>query len=138
MVVATGTRKGIIGIETEAFGANPSQVDKVYQFRYMVVELGDVIPSHNDTLTPNPKYPRVKRWLRDHGSKDILGIDTPIGYKPPRYKMPALPKAPTRKPKATSPRGAKSPSVRIGKQYYTKLRGSVGISRRPIGRRGRR
>ncbi|GAH58576.1 unnamed protein product, partial [marine sediment metagenome] len=56
MVVAERTRT-LAGIETEAFGADPSQIDKVYQFRYRVVDIDDVIPSHTDTLTPNPKYP---------------------------------------------------------------------------------
>ena len=57
MVVAERTRT-LVGIETEAFGADPSQIDKVYQFRYRVVDLDDVIPSHTDALTPNPDYPQ--------------------------------------------------------------------------------
>lgn len=65
MVTATETRKGIYGMETEAFGSDPSQIDKVYQFRYRVVGLDDVIPSHNDNLMPNPDYltelqPRIR------------------------------------------------------------------------------
>ena len=57
MVVAERTRT-LVRIETEAFGADPSQIDKVYQFRYRVVDLDDVIPSHTDALTPNPDYPQ--------------------------------------------------------------------------------
>ena len=56
MVTATATKE-LIGIDTEAFGADPSQTDRVYQFRYRVVDLDDVIPSHNDNLTPNEDYP---------------------------------------------------------------------------------
>ena len=57
MITATKQRLGIYGIETEAFGADLSQIDRVYQFRYRVVGLDDVIPSHNDNLTPNAEYP---------------------------------------------------------------------------------
>jgi len=57
LITATKQRLGIYGIETEAFGADLSQIDRVYQFRYRVVGLDDVIPSHNDNLTPNAEYP---------------------------------------------------------------------------------
>ena len=72
MVTATEIRKGIAGIETEAFGADPSQIDKVYQFRYRVVDLDDVIPSHNDNLTPNSKYlAELQPRLRDRAASRI-------------------------------------------------------------------
>lgn len=67
--MVTEIRKGIYGIETEAFGADPSQIDRVYQFRYRVVGLDDVIPSHNDNLTPNSDYPaELQPRLRDRAA----------------------------------------------------------------------
>jgi hypothetical protein len=49
--------KQLIGHTTEAYGADPSDVDRTYSFRYKVVDMDDLIPSHTDTLTVNPKYP---------------------------------------------------------------------------------
>jgi hypothetical protein len=54
--MATATR-ALIGHTTEAFGADPSDVDRTYQFRYKVVALDDLIPSHTDSLSVNPRYP---------------------------------------------------------------------------------
>ena len=72
MVTATQIRKGVLGIETEAFGEDPSQIDRVYQFRYRVVELDDVIPSHNDNLTPNKDYlAELQPRLRDRAASRI-------------------------------------------------------------------
>lgn len=69
MTTKEKTRKGLIGIETEAFGADPSQIDNVYQFRYRVVSLDDVIPSHTDTLLLNPNYPaELQPRLRDRAA----------------------------------------------------------------------
>ena len=70
MVTAMEIKKGIVGIETEAFGSDPSQIDKVYQFQYRVVELDAVIPSHTDTLLPNSEYPQeLQPRLRDRAAK---------------------------------------------------------------------
>ncbi len=69
MVMATEMMKGIFGIETEAFGADPSQIDRIYQFKYRVLSLDDVIPSHNDNLTPNTDYPaELQPRLRDRAA----------------------------------------------------------------------
>ena len=69
MVTETETKKGIYGIDTEAFGADPSQIDKVYEFRYRVVDLNDVIPSHNDNLTPHSDYPaELQPRIRDRSA----------------------------------------------------------------------
>lgn len=69
MVTATKTRKGIYGMETEAFGSDPSQIDKIYQFQYRVIGLDDVIPSHNDNLLPNPDYlTELQPRLRDRAA----------------------------------------------------------------------
>jgi len=57
MVVAERTRT-LVGIETEAFGTNPAEMDKTYQFQYRVLNLDDVIASHADTLQPNSDYPQ--------------------------------------------------------------------------------
>jgi len=60
---------GVYGADTEAFGADPSQIDKVYQFRYRVVSLDDVIPSHTDTLTLNERYPaELQPRIRDRAA----------------------------------------------------------------------
>jgi hypothetical protein len=67
--MVTKTRGSLIGIETEAFGADPSKVDSTYLFRYRVVNLDDVISSHTDTLTPNPAYPQeLQPRLRDRSA----------------------------------------------------------------------
>ncbi|GAF99818.1 unnamed protein product, partial [marine sediment metagenome] len=72
MVTATETGKGVYGIETEAFGADPSQIDKVYQFRYRVVGLEDIIPSHTDNLTAHPDYPaELQPRLRDRAASRV-------------------------------------------------------------------
>ncbi len=69
MVTAVEAEKGIYGIDTEAFDADPSQIDKVYEFRYRVVDLNDVIPSHNDNLTPHTDYPaELQPRLRDRAA----------------------------------------------------------------------
>ena len=71
MVVTERTRT-LLGIETEAFGTDPSQIGSVYQFRYRVVDLDDVIPSHTDTLTPNPDYlQELQPRLRDRAASRI-------------------------------------------------------------------
>ena len=69
MVIQTKARIGIDGIETEAFGADPSQIDKVYLFRYKVLSLDDITPSHTDALTPHPDYPsELQPRLRDRAA----------------------------------------------------------------------
>jgi len=67
--MVTATKKGVYGIETESFGSDPSQIDKVYQFKYRVVDLDDVIPSHNDNLSVNTSYPaELQPRLRDRAA----------------------------------------------------------------------
>lgn len=41
-----------------AIARSPSNVKKVYQVRYRVVSLDDLIPSQGDQLQPNPNFPR--------------------------------------------------------------------------------
>jgi hypothetical protein len=47
--------KGAPGRETIAYGPDPNQP---FQFRYRVVELDDLIPSHTPTLERNPAFPK--------------------------------------------------------------------------------
>lgn len=64
--------KEIIGDTTEAFGANPSDLDKIYKFKYKVIDIRDVIPSHTDTLKPNPDYPKeLQPRVRDRAASKI-------------------------------------------------------------------
>lgn len=65
MVTTTRLRE-LLGDTTEAYGANPSDLDKIYKFRYKVIDLDNLVPSHTDTLTPNPNYPQeLQPRLRD-------------------------------------------------------------------------
>ncbi len=53
------------GHDAEAYSADPSQ-PTIYQFRYKVLDLADLIASHDDNLTPNPNYPHeLQPRLRD-------------------------------------------------------------------------
>lgn len=71
MVLATKSRD-LMGDETEAFGADPSELDKTYKFRYRVLELDDVVASHTDTLAINPNYPQeLQPRLRDRAASKI-------------------------------------------------------------------
>lgn len=54
--MTTATQE-LTGHTSEAFGADPS-IDKTYRFRYRVMDIDDLIPSHTDALAVNPKYPR--------------------------------------------------------------------------------
>src|SRR4030043_1482980 len=68
MVTATRLNE-LIGNSTEAYGANPSDLDKIYKFRYKIVDIDSLIPSHTDTLTPNPDYPQeLQPRLRDRAA----------------------------------------------------------------------
>ena len=89
----------------------------------------DISQQHHIVIEPTDS--RVKRWMRDQGSADIRGIDTPR-YRPPKLTTPSR-----RRPVAVS---NKSPfiSKKRGKMYFTKLGRAVGISRRPIRSRGRK
>lgn len=107
--------------ELQAVNANRSPIAKGL----------DNSQAHN--LTVNHKDPRVKRWLRDPGLADILKVDTPRLHSP---KVNAA----RRPPSQTAPRHRSkpsSPSVRVNKQYYTPMSGSVAVPRRPL-KRGRR
>ncbi len=71
MVVAERNRT-LVGIETKAFGANPAEMDKTYQFQYRVLNLDDVIASHTDTLQPNPDYlQELQPRLRDRAASRV-------------------------------------------------------------------
>ena len=50
--------KAIYGNTTESFGADPSDIDKSYEYRFKVVSLDDVITSHLDSMAVNPNYPK--------------------------------------------------------------------------------
>ena len=57
--VQEGSERG----RTTAFGVDPNTV---YEFRYRVASLGDLVASHTDGLMPNPQFPReLQPRLRD-------------------------------------------------------------------------
>jgi hypothetical protein len=65
----------ITGHKVEAYGANPAQ-DLTYSLRYKVVDIGDLIASHTDTLAVNPKYPgELQPRIRERAASR-LQIDT--------------------------------------------------------------
>lgn len=70
--MVTMTKTEVFGDRTEAYGADPSDATKTYEFRYKVVELGDLIASHTDTLEPTPDYPReLQPRLRDRAASRV-------------------------------------------------------------------
>ena len=70
--MAVMTQRKVLGSETEAFGANPGEMDKTYKFRYSVVDVNDLVASHTGTLQPNPDYPQeLQPRLRDRTASRI-------------------------------------------------------------------
>ena len=68
----TAERLSLYGDETEAFGANPADMDRTYQFRYRVINLPDLIASHSDNLQANPEYPQeLQPRIRDRAASRI-------------------------------------------------------------------
>lgn len=58
----------------------------------------DISRSHQITI--NPDDPRQKRWLKDPGSMDILGVDNPASVtKATRIVKIRAPKTPPKPPK---------------------------------------
>lgn len=58
----------LTGDRTEAFGADPSKAI-TYDFRYKIVDIDELISSHTDRLTPNPRYlPELQPRLRDRSA----------------------------------------------------------------------
>ncbi|MFC1904659.1 hypothetical protein ACFLXT_02730 [Chloroflexota bacterium] len=56
------------GDTAEAYAADPSRPE-IYEFRYKVVELGDLVTSHNSLMQPNPDYPQeLQPRLRDRAA----------------------------------------------------------------------
>ena len=69
MPVTATMERGLTGIETEAFGSDPSEIDKTYQFRYRAVELADLIASHDNNLMPDERYPsELQPRIRDRAA----------------------------------------------------------------------
>lgn len=74
---------GIVGNEVSAYGSDPN---RVYQFRYRVVSLDDLIPSHTDGLLENPAFPQeLQPRLRDRAASqlqidDIVHKFVPAGF----------------------------------------------------------
>ena len=59
---------GLTGEESEAFGPDPSS-DKTYHFRYKLMDLDDLVTSHNPDLTLNPRYPKeLQPRIRDRAA----------------------------------------------------------------------
>lgn len=60
--------KTVYGMNTEAYAADPSKSD-VYEFRYKLVDLNDLVASHDANLQPNDKYPQeLQPRLRDRAA----------------------------------------------------------------------
>lgn len=64
--MATATRAAV-GERTTATGADPN---RVFEFRYKVIDLDDLISSHDATLAVNPRFPSELQ-------PRFEGIDTP-------------------------------------------------------------
>lgn len=64
----TTKERTLYGDISEAYAADPSKSD-IYEFRYKVVELDDLIASHDANLQPNDKYPQeLQPRLRDRAA----------------------------------------------------------------------
>ena len=77
-VKPTGTRlSGVVGKNVTAYGPDPNVV---YQFRYRVMPLDDVIPSQTDSLAVNPVYdadlqPRIRNRAASRVQIDNLAMN---------------------------------------------------------------
>ena len=61
----------VSGNKTKATSSNYENKAE-YEFRYKVIELDDLIPSHTDTFNPNPEYPKeLQPRLRDRASSKV-------------------------------------------------------------------
>ena len=70
-LIVCGDVKELVGMETKAFGADPSNPHR-YEFRYKVIELRDVVTSHLDNLEPNPLYPKeLQPRIRDRAASKV-------------------------------------------------------------------
>lgn len=68
MITEAINKRELIGNNTEAYAADPSQSD-IYEFRYKVVELNNLVASHDDNLRPNDNYPQeLQPRLRDRAA----------------------------------------------------------------------
>jgi len=68
-VVTKTKAKEIYGYTTESFGADPSDLDAGYEFRYKVLNLDDIITSHTDNMVANPEYPKeLQPRIRDRAA----------------------------------------------------------------------
>lgn len=89
-------------------------------------QMRDGILKHQVTIEHT--NPAARRWLKDPGSMDILGVDSPKSVtKATRQPKPRMPKP----PKAKSPASPKN--KRVGKYYVS----GGAVSRKPIGKRRR-
>jgi len=71
-MVTRARPKAVYGHTTESFGADPSDLDKSYDFRYKVLSLDDVITSHTDNMAPNPEYPQeLQPRIRDRAASRV-------------------------------------------------------------------
>jgi hypothetical protein len=71
MIMVAERPKVLLGDKTEAYGADPSN-PKHYEFRYKVIELADIVSSHDDNLMPNPNYPKeLQPRLRDRAASQV-------------------------------------------------------------------
>lgn len=85
MVTAVRERV-LVGEQTEAYGADPSSPQR-YDFRYKVMELEDIITSHNDNLEANPAYPKeLQPRVRD-GAASRIQISTMARNLNPRMLL---------------------------------------------------
>jgi len=71
-MVTKANVKAVYGHTTESFGADPSDLDKSYEFRYKVLSLDDVITSHTENMGPNPDYPKeLQPRIRDRAASRV-------------------------------------------------------------------
>jgi len=106
-----------------------STLEKKQADRTTLSQASDKAKKHSIIITPDD--PRAKKWIKDPGTMDILGVDSPASVtkatvkpKQPKFRAP-------KPPKAKSPASPKN--KRVGKYYVS----GGAVSRKPIGKRRR-
>ena len=100
------------------------ELRRIHEERSPQAQAHDNVMKHQVTIMPD--HPKVKNWVKDGGSSDILGIDSPARVKKATVKTPKVAKA----KRPANPLVSK----KRGKIYHTKVRSGELLSRRPLGR----
>jgi len=99
------------------------ELQRIHASRSAIARGLDEVLLHGKVIQPDSPY--TPRWIRDPGSMDIRGVDTPG----------SVPRVKNRKAARPKPPHPKLRSERKGKLYHTQSVGGVMVSRRPPGRK---